>query len=72
MSMVQAERRMEQEATKEMRYFLLSFAGKATTEASAVRSPWGIENMVHWVLDVAFREDDSRIRVAHGAHNLAV
>jgi predicted transposase YbfD/YdcC len=37
-----------------------------------VRSHWGIENCVHWVLDIAFREDDSRVRKGHGAENLAI
>jgi predicted transposase YbfD/YdcC len=39
--------------------------------AHAVRAHWGIESRVHWVLDVAFREDDSRVRVDHGPANLA-
>jgi predicted transposase YbfD/YdcC len=37
-----------------------------------IRSHWGIENQVHWVLDVAFREDDSRIRKDNGPHNFAI
>jgi predicted transposase YbfD/YdcC len=38
----------------------------------AVRSHWGIENKVHWILDITFREDDSRIRRGNGAENFAV
>ena len=37
-----------------------------------VRSHWSIENALHWVLDMAFREDESRIRTGHAAHNMSI
>jgi predicted transposase YbfD/YdcC len=56
----------------ETRDYLLSFERDVTRFASSVRSHWGIANSVHWVLDVAFREDESRIRTGHADHKLAV
>lgn len=70
--MVQSERRIGEQVTQETRYYLLSFTRKVETFAQAVRSHWGIENCVHWVLDMAFREDESRVRTGHADHNLAV
>jgi predicted transposase YbfD/YdcC len=40
--------------------------------AKAMREYWGVENSLHWVLDVSFREDDCRIRKEKGAQNFAV
>jgi len=60
------------ETSNETRYFISSLAGDAKRMAQAVRSHWAIENSLHWVLDIAFREDESRVRKDHGPENLAV
>jgi predicted transposase YbfD/YdcC len=70
--MVQSQRRIGQKVTTQVRYYLLSIQGNAATFAHAVRSHWGIENSLHWVLDVAFHEDLSRTRTGHSAHNFAL
>ena len=56
----------------ETRYFILSFSSNINEFAKAVRQHWGIENKLHWQLDVTFREDHSRARIGHSAENLAV
>jgi predicted transposase YbfD/YdcC len=66
------ERRIDGEVKRRTRYYLSSLSGDAKTLAKAVRSRWGIENQLHWVPDVAFREDMSRARVGHRAANLAL
>lgn len=55
-----------------VRYFLLSTYMPATRLLQVVRSHWGIENRMHWLLDVVFHEDASRVRKDHGPENLAV
>ena len=76
--MVEARRREGGPGTPvsvERRYYLSSRAGdeagSAQRFAEAVRGHWGIENSLHWVLDVAFREDDCRVRRGHAPQNLA-
>lgn len=59
-------------ASVERRYYISSLPAKAAPLAQIVRSHWGIENSMHWVLDVAFREDDCRIRVGDAAQNFAI
>lgn len=60
------------EISTELRYYIGSIENNAKIFAHAVRSHWGIENSCHWVLDVAFREDESRVRKDHGPENLAL
>ena len=55
----------------EVRYYIMSFASDAARFGSAVRQHWGIENSLHWVMDVTFREDESRIRKDNGAENVS-
>ncbi len=70
--MVEAERRVGEEVTKKRRYYLLSLAGEAQAFGEAVRSHSWIENRLHWVLDMAFREDESRMRKDHSQENFVV
>lgn len=69
--MVQAERRIGEQVSQETRYYLSSLSGSAKDVGAAVRAHWGIENQVHWVLDMAFREDECRVRSGHASHNFA-
>jgi len=70
--MVRAERTLNGRTSVEQRFYISSLDGKAHTFGRAVRGHWGIENSVHWLLDLVFREDDCRISVGNGAENLAV
>jgi predicted transposase YbfD/YdcC len=68
---VTGERGMGDQVSAESRYYISSLPGDAQQLLWAVREHWGIENCVHWVLDIAFREDESRVRKEHGQQNLA-
>jgi predicted transposase YbfD/YdcC len=72
LGMVQTERRLAGTTTVGTRYYLLSRPLSAQALGEAVRSHWGIENQVHWVLDVTFGEDQSRIRRGAAAENAAI
>ena len=58
--------------TSEVRYYISSRRGSGKMFLGASRAHWGIENECHWVLDVAFREGDHRLREGHAPENLSV
>lgn len=58
--------------TLDNRYFLSSLSTDAATFARYIRAHWGIENQLHWCLDVVFNEDASRIRTDHAPRNFSV
>jgi predicted transposase YbfD/YdcC len=70
--MVHSERRIGGSVSTETRYFISSRPGNASEIAQAVRDHWQIENSLHWVLDVSFREDSCRIRSDYAAQNMAL
>jgi len=70
--LVEAERHLDGSVTIERRFFISSLEGQADQFAQAVRDHWQIENRLHWVLDIAFREDEARLRKGYGAQNMAI
>jgi predicted transposase YbfD/YdcC len=67
-----AERKAGQQVSKERRYYLMSLPGDARAFGAAVRSHWRVENGLHWVRDIAFQEDASRMRKDHSQQNFVV
>ena len=57
---------------KETRYYISSLPADASILNKSIRTHWGIENKLHWILDVAFNEDNSRKRAGHAAQNFSV
>ena len=70
-AVVESAREIGGQTTRERHYYLSSLPPHAPELARAIRGHWGIENSLHWVLDVALREDDCRVRTGHAATNLA-
>ena len=69
--LIESIRKIDGETTTSKRYYLNSFSSDAQLLARAVRSHWGIENNLHWILDVGFSEDDCSIHLGHAPENLA-
>lgn len=70
--MVESERSVGNNTSYERRYYLSSLPADAPVLGERIRGHWGIENQLHWVLDMAFDEDRSRIRRGHGPDNFAL
>jgi predicted transposase YbfD/YdcC len=72
LALVEYERRRGERVTIERRYYIASLPGVARQILTVVRSHWGVENNLHWVLDVSFDEDHSRIRKDNGPENFSL
>jgi len=70
--MIESQRTIKNKTTVEYRYYISSIEHSAEHFANAARSHWGIENSLHWQLDMSFREDESRMRKEHSAENFSV
>jgi predicted transposase YbfD/YdcC len=70
--MVESERWCKGKTSIERRFYISSCKGGVKESANAIRAHWGIENKVHWVLDVSFRQDDRRIWKDNGPENVAI
>jgi predicted transposase YbfD/YdcC len=71
LTMVESIREVNGSSTSERRYYISSLEANAKAIGDSVRSHWGIENSLHWVMDVTFHEDYARNRKDHSAANMA-
>lgn len=69
---VRSRTELKDRCRTDVRYYISSASLTAKAAAAAVRGHWGIENRLHWVLDVVFADDQARLRTGHGAKNMAV
>jgi predicted transposase YbfD/YdcC len=65
-------RTLHNKTSSATRYFMSSLPPDASKHLEVVRAHWQVENGLHWTLDIAFREDESRARIGHAAKNLAL
>lgn len=70
--MIKSRRELKDKVTEDTRFYISSLAPDAQQALSAVRQHWGVENSLHWTLDVTFREDESRIRSDAAPENFAI
>jgi predicted transposase YbfD/YdcC len=71
-AMVRASRTIAGKTSVQCRYYLSSLEPDAQQLGRAIRAHWGIENSLHWVMDMSFREDESRMRAGYSPQNFAV
>jgi len=69
---VKLTRTVKGKTTGETRHYITDVKHSAKRILTAVRSHWQVENRLHWVLDISFREDESRVRLGHAQENLSV
>jgi predicted transposase YbfD/YdcC len=71
-AVIEAERWIQGKTSFERRFYISSLPADANHLARAVRDHWTVENRLHWCMDVAFADDQMRVRTRHAAHNLAI
>lgn len=69
---IQSSREIKGEVTKEKRYYISSLHANAVKILDVVRQHWGVENKLHWVLDICFNDDQCRIRKGNAPRNIAI
>lgn len=71
-AVIESERCIQGKTTLERRFYLSSLPAAASRLLPAIRAHWSVENRLHWCMDVAFADDQMRVRTGHAAHNLAI
>lgn len=71
-AVIESERCIRGKTTLERRFYLSSLPADASRLLPAIRAHWSVENRLHWCMDVAFADDQMRVRTGHAAHNLAI
>jgi len=69
---IESTRIIKDETTVEKRYYISSLKSSAAEILNATRSHWGIENSLHWVLDVSFNDDDSKVKKGNAPQNMTI